>query len=86
MALGLIIFLLGVFTWLYGKFKGIRIIDFWIYRYSRHPQYFGFLLWSYGLTILASTIGAPKGGYVDLIDFKIKSVTSLDLCKSITIS
>jgi protein-S-isoprenylcysteine O-methyltransferase Ste14 len=64
MVMGLIIFFLGVFTWLYGKFKGIRIIDFWIYQYSRHPQYFGFLLWSYGLTILASTIGAHKGGYV----------------------
>jgi len=64
MALGLIIFLLGVFTWLYGRFRRIRIIDFWIYRYSRHPQYFGFLLWSYGLTILASTIGAQRGGYV----------------------
>lgn len=64
MVMGLIIFFLGVFTWLYGKFKGIRIIDFWIYQYSRHPQYFGFLLWSYGLTILASTIGAHKGSYV----------------------
>lgn len=64
MALGLAIFLFGTFTWLYGKFKGFHIIDFWVYRYSRHPQYLGFLLWSYGLTLFASFIGAPKGGYI----------------------
>lgn len=58
------IFLLGAFTWLYGKFKGFKVIDFWIYRCSRHPQYLGFLLWSYGLTLLTSLFGAPKGGYV----------------------
>lgn len=64
MASGLMIFLLGAFTWLYGRFKGLKLIDFWIYRYSRHPQYLGFLLWSYGLTLLASFVGAPMGGYV----------------------
>lgn len=64
MALGLAIFLLGTLTWLYGRFKGSQIIDFWIYRYSRHPQYLGFLVWSYGLLILATFTPAPKGGYV----------------------
>ncbi|MBS7636815.1 DUF1295 domain-containing protein [Candidatus Bathyarchaeota archaeon] len=64
MALGLAIFLIGMFTWLYGKFRGFQIIDFWVYRYSRHPQYLGFLLWSYGLTLLASFFGASKGGYI----------------------
>jgi len=64
MALGLAMFLLGTLMWLYGKFKGFQIIDFWIYRYSRHPQYLGFLLWSYGLLILATFTSAPRGGYV----------------------
>lgn len=64
MAFGLAIFLVAVFAWLYGNFKGSQIVDFWVYKYSRHPQYFGFLLWSYGLLILASFLGAPKGGYV----------------------
>jgi len=63
-AFGLAIFLLAVFTWLYGKFKGLQIVDFWMYKYSRHPQYLGFLLWSYGLVLLTSFLGAPKGGYV----------------------
>ncbi|MEM2995244.1 MAG: DUF1295 domain-containing protein [Candidatus Bathyarchaeia archaeon] len=51
MAFGLAILFLGVFTWLYGKFKGYQIIDFWIYRYSRHPQYLGYIMWSYGFLI-----------------------------------
>lgn len=61
---GLVVFLLGTVTWLYGRFMGFKIIGFWIYRYSRHPQYLGFLLWSYGLLLLVTFLGAPKGGYV----------------------
>jgi len=61
---GLVVFLLGTVTWLYERFMGFKIIGFWIYRYSRHPQYLGFLLWSYGLLLLVTFLGAPKGGYV----------------------
>ena len=64
MMLGLMFFFLGVVTWFYGRFKGFEIIDFWIYRYLRHPQYLGFLLWGYGLLLLVSFMGAPMGGYV----------------------
>ncbi|MFX1285713.1 MAG: hypothetical protein ACFFB5_18880 [Promethearchaeota archaeon] len=48
--IGLSIFIFSVFNWFYGKFKGHEIIDFWIYKYSRHPQYLGFLISTYGLT------------------------------------
>jgi len=62
--LGSIIFFLGCVAWFYGKFKGVRLVDFWIYRYSRHPQYLGFLIWSYGLLIYDKFIFSPaKGGY-----------------------
>jgi protein-S-isoprenylcysteine O-methyltransferase Ste14 len=64
MAFGLVIFFLSTLTWLYGKFKGFQVIDFWIYRCSRHPQYLGFLLWSYGMLILATFTHAPRGGYI----------------------
>lgn len=46
---GPFIFFLGTMTWLYGKLKGVKIIDFYIYKYSRHPQYLGFLLFTYSL-------------------------------------
>ncbi|HEW93966.1 MAG TPA: hypothetical protein ENF47_04620 [Thermoprotei archaeon] len=51
-ASGLFLFSIGVVTWLYGKLMGLNIIDFWIYRFIRHPQYLGFIIWSYGLLIL----------------------------------
>ncbi len=64
--LGLAIFSAGAAAWLYGRVKGHSLVDFWIYRYSRHPQYLGYLTWSYGLTLLASMTPAPRGGCVPL--------------------
>ncbi|MEM4630995.1 MAG: methyltransferase [Acidilobaceae archaeon] len=63
MFIGLFIFLLGVTSWLYGKFKGYDLVDFWIYRYSRHPQYLGFILWSYGLLIFVVSKTYVRGTF-----------------------
>ena len=63
MFVGIFIFVLGSTTWLYGKFRGYTVIDFWIYRYSRHPQYLGFIIWSYGLLVEVSTRGYIKGAF-----------------------
>ncbi|MET1159351.1 MAG: hypothetical protein ABWW65_00150 [Thermoprotei archaeon] len=46
--LGIAILFLGTLTWFYGKLRGYRVIDFWIYKYSRHPQYLGLIIWSIG--------------------------------------
>ncbi|MGB5932497.1 MAG: DUF1295 domain-containing protein [Anaerolineae bacterium] len=60
--LGLLIFLLGTIAWFYAKFRRKETVDFWLYRYSRHPQYLGWLVWSYGLMLLASYTPIPLGG------------------------
>jgi protein-S-isoprenylcysteine O-methyltransferase Ste14 len=62
-ASGLLIFVLGTVTWFYGKSEGREIVGFWVYRYSRHPQYLGFILWSYGVMLLAALSPFPRGGY-----------------------
>jgi len=49
--LGLLIFILGVLGWFYARFRGKDVADFWIYRFSRHPQYLGWILWSYSLML-----------------------------------
>ena len=54
MFLGLLFIFFGTFTWLYGKFVGYEIVNFWIYRYSRHPQYLGIIFWSYGLALMTT--------------------------------
>lgn len=61
-ALGLLVFLLGTIAWFYGKFRGRETVDFWLYRYSRHPQYLGWLTWTYGVMLLAALTPVPRGG------------------------
>jgi len=60
--IGFIIFLLSVMTWFQGRFKEVHIVDFWAYRYSRHPQYLGFIIWSYGLLVFTVIAPVPFGG------------------------
>lgn len=62
--IGLFIFSFGTTTWLYGKFKGYKIIDFWIYKYVRHPQYLGYITWSYGLLIFIYLKPYVRGAFV----------------------
>jgi protein-S-isoprenylcysteine O-methyltransferase Ste14 len=49
--LGLFILILGVLAWFYARFKQKNTADFWIYRFTRHPQYLGWIIWSYGLML-----------------------------------
>jgi HEAT repeat protein/protein-S-isoprenylcysteine O-methyltransferase Ste14 len=50
--LGLLIFFLGTLTWFYARIQKKGVADFWIYRLSRHPQYLGWIIWSYGILYL----------------------------------
>ncbi len=59
---GLILFA-GVATWLYGRFSGVELVDFWAYRYSRHPQYLGFIVWSYGVLAYIAFKPYIKGAF-----------------------
>lgn len=52
--LGLLIFLLGILAWFYARWQKKGTADFWIYRFTRHPQYMGWIVWSYGLMLRAS--------------------------------
>jgi protein-S-isoprenylcysteine O-methyltransferase Ste14 len=52
--LGLLIFVLGVLAWFYARFQKKGTADFWIYRFTRHPQYLGWIVWSYGLMLLVA--------------------------------
>ena len=50
--LGLLIFFLGTLTWFYVRAGKRPVADLWIYRFSRHPQYLGWIVWSYGVMFL----------------------------------
>jgi hypothetical protein len=48
-ALGFFIFVFGIFNLLIGLFEEEGVVSFWLYKYIRHPQYLGYILWSYGI-------------------------------------
>jgi protein-S-isoprenylcysteine O-methyltransferase Ste14 len=52
--IGLIVFALGTAAWFYARFQRKGMATFWIYRYSRHPQYLGWVIWSYSLMLRAA--------------------------------
>jgi protein-S-isoprenylcysteine O-methyltransferase Ste14 len=81
---GLLIFCVGAFTWFYGKFENIRVFDFWIYKYSRHPQYLGFILWSYGVMLLTTLAPVPFGGYQPEPSLPWLISTLLVICVALT--
>jgi protein-S-isoprenylcysteine O-methyltransferase Ste14 len=51
MGSGILIFILGTQAWMFARFNKEGVATFWIYRFSRHPQYFGWIIWSYGLLV-----------------------------------
>jgi HEAT repeat protein len=53
--LGLLIFFLGTLTWFYARAQKKGVADLWVYRLSRHPQYLGWIIWSYGVMFLPRT-------------------------------
>jgi HEAT repeat protein len=57
---GLMLFVLGTFAWLYSKIQKKDIADFWVYRISRHPQYLGWIIWSYGMMLSLVFVRYPK--------------------------
>jgi protein-S-isoprenylcysteine O-methyltransferase Ste14 len=49
---GLLLFFFGTFAWLSARARKQDVADFWVYRISRHPQYLGWILWSYGVYLM----------------------------------
>ena len=64
MGMGILVFLLGALTWFYSRYEGLNFANIWIYKYLRHPQYLGVLLWSYSLLLLSTILPIRKDGYV----------------------
>jgi protein-S-isoprenylcysteine O-methyltransferase Ste14 len=57
---GVLIFILGSYAWLTARARGKGVADFWVYRVSRHPQYLGWILWTYGAYLLIQRFLYPK--------------------------
>ena len=44
----------AVLLWLRARSGKNPVAHNWLYRYSRHPQYMGWILWSYGLLLFSA--------------------------------
>jgi protein-S-isoprenylcysteine O-methyltransferase Ste14 len=51
MGAGTAIFAFSTLGWLSARFEGRGVADTWLYRISRHPQYLGWIVWSYGMLL-----------------------------------
>lgn len=51
MSTGALLFTWGVLLWLRSRYSGARVANSRIYKISRHPQYLGWILWSYGFIL-----------------------------------
>ncbi len=60
MAFGILLFLSSVFAWLYSRMRGRNMVDWGLYRFSRHPQYLGWIVWSYGMMLFISRMRGPR--------------------------
>mgnify|MGYP001029600185 CR=1 FL=1 len=57
---GLLLFVLGTLTWFLARQRGKTVADLWVYRLSRHPQYLGWIIWSYGMLLALKRVNYPK--------------------------
>ena len=54
MITGSLIFVWAVLLWLRARSGKSPVARNWLYRYSRHPQYLGWIIWSYGLLLFSA--------------------------------
>ena len=57
---GILLFAAGAFAWFQTRFQGRAVADMGIYRFSRHPQYAGWIVWSYALMIYVARLRGPR--------------------------
>jgi protein-S-isoprenylcysteine O-methyltransferase Ste14 len=57
---GTLLFVWGVLVWIQTRFSEEAVATQWIYRFSRHPQYLGWIIWSYGLILYSPLINQLK--------------------------
>ena len=53
MAAGAFLFTWGVLIWFKSRYSGDKVATSRIYSISRHPQYLGWILWSYGFILFS---------------------------------
>jgi HEAT repeat protein/protein-S-isoprenylcysteine O-methyltransferase Ste14 len=82
MASGVFIFVLGVFAWFQTRFNQGQVAKHWIYKFSRHPQYLGWIIWSYGLMLYGPSINQMKKswGWNGTLPWLLSTLVIIGIC------
>ncbi|MBD3383793.1 DUF1295 domain-containing protein [candidate division KSB1 bacterium] len=82
MLIGAFIFILGVFTWFQTRYSKTNVATSWIYRYSRHPQYLGWIIWSYGLMLYGPSLNQMKRswGWNGTLPWLLSTLVIIGIC------
>ncbi len=73
--IGILLFTMGVYVWFSTKFFKDNVAKSFIYKISRHPQYLGWILWSYGLFLLPSEETMKSSwGYPDSLPWLLSTM------------
>ncbi len=82
MGAGAFIFIMGVFAWLQARWSSQKIAKNWIYHYSRHPQYLGWIIWSYGLMLYGPSLNQMKKswGWQGTLPWLLSTLVIIGIC------
>jgi protein-S-isoprenylcysteine O-methyltransferase Ste14 len=82
MGLGAFLFVYSVFIWIQTRYSGLKVAKNWIYKYSRHPQYLGWIVWSYGLMLYGPSLNQMKKswGWYGTLPWLLSTLVIIGIC------
>jgi protein-S-isoprenylcysteine O-methyltransferase Ste14 len=82
MAVGAFLFTWGVLLWFKSRYGGDKVATSWIYKISRHPQYLGWILWSYGFILFAPFDRSMKLSWIvpESLPWLLMTMTIVGIC------
>lgn len=82
MAPGAFLFTWGVLLWFKSRYSGNKVATSWIYKISRHPQYLGWILWSYGFILFAPFTKSMKMSWSvpESLPWLLMTMTIIGIC------
>ena len=82
MGSGALLFTWGVLLWFRSRYGGQKVASAWIYKISRHPQYVGWILWSYGFILFTPFINDMKKSWAvpSSLPWLLMTMTIVGIC------
>ena len=82
MALGAFLFTWGVLLWFKSRYNKQQVATSWIYSLSRHPQYLGWIIWSYGFILFTPFLNSMKKSWSvpSSLPWLLMTMTILGIC------